>query len=92
MSRYIDLDQTEFFKVDENKEFNHGVDCCINRLLEAEPIKVVSLDRVKKVGEEIQKAIDKIGNDTMTDIYMKIGLDLALTILNELITESEVEE
>jgi hypothetical protein len=52
MSRYIDLDQIEFLKVDGNKEFNHGVDCCINTLLEAEPIEVVSLDKVKKAREE----------------------------------------
>lgn len=32
MSRYVDLDQIEFLKVDGNEEFNHAVDCCINRL------------------------------------------------------------
>lgn len=52
----------------------------------------IPLDKVKQVREEIQELIDKCGKDTMADIYMKIGLDLALTILNELITESEVEE
>lgn len=59
MSRYIDLDQIEFLKVDGNKEFNHGVDCCINTLLEAEPIKAVSLDKVKKAREEISKSCYK---------------------------------
>jgi hypothetical protein len=55
MSRFVDLDQVEFLKVDGNKEFNHGVDCCINRLLKAEPIKAVSLDKVKQAREEIRK-------------------------------------
>lgn len=59
MSRYIDLEQIEFLKVDGNKEFNHGVDCCINRLLEAEPIKVVSLDRVKKLERKYKKLLIK---------------------------------
>lgn len=35
MSRYVDLDKIEFLKVDGNDEFNHGVDCCINRLCKA---------------------------------------------------------
>lgn len=55
MSRYVDLDQIEFLKVDGNEEFNHGVDCCINRLLDAEPVKAVPLDKVKQAREEIAK-------------------------------------
>lgn len=59
MSRYVDLDQIEFLKVDGNKEFNHGVDCCINTLLKAEPIEAVSLDKVKEAREEISKGCYK---------------------------------
>jgi hypothetical protein len=55
MSRFVDLDQVEFLKVDGNKEFNHGVDCCINRLLKAEPIKAIPLDKVKQAREEIDR-------------------------------------
>lgn len=57
MSRYIDLDQIEFLKVDGNEEFNHGVDCCVNRLLKVEPIKAVSLDKVKQAREEIENEV-----------------------------------
>lgn len=88
MRRYIDLEHIEFLKVDGNKEFNHGVDCCVNRLLAEKPIEAIPIEKVKQVGKEIQEAIDKCGKDTMTDIYLKIGLDLALTILNSMI-ESE---
>ena len=55
MNKYIDLDQIEFLKVDGNKEFNHGVDCCINRLQNAKPIEIVSLDKVRQARKEIQK-------------------------------------
>ena len=91
MSRYIDLDQIEFLKVDGNEEFNHGVDCCINRLLKVEPIKTVSLDKVKQAREEIQKLVDMCGSDTVADLNMKSGLGLALEKIDKLI-ESEVAE
>jgi hypothetical protein len=85
MSRYIDLEQIEFLKVDGNEEFNHGVDCCINRLLKAEPIKAVSLDKVKQAREEMsQKShADADGWDTVID------LDDALEILDKLIESEE---
>lgn len=41
MARYINLDKVEFLKTEDNKEFNHGVDCCINKLLEIEPADVI---------------------------------------------------
>jgi hypothetical protein len=86
MSRYIDLDQIEFLKVDGNKEFNHGVDCCVNRLLKAEPIKAVSLDKVKQAREEIENEHNK-----MLDKYGWSNLLIALEILDKLI-ESEGKE
>lgn len=49
MARYIDLDKAEFLKVEGNKEFNHGVDCCINSLLEIEPVDVVERAEYDKV-------------------------------------------
>ena len=41
MGRLIDLDKVEFLKVDKNIEFNHGVDCCINRLLEQPTVEAI---------------------------------------------------
>ena len=87
MSRYIDLDQIEFLKVDGNEEFNHGVDCCINRLLKAEPIKAVSLDKVKQAKEEISKSCYKA---CITDDGV-IMESKVLEILDKLI-ESEGKE
>lgn len=43
MSRLIDLDTIEFLKVDGNKEFNHGVDCCIDTLLKAPTVKAITI-------------------------------------------------
>lgn len=51
MARYVDLDKVEFLKVDNNKEFNHGVDCCINKLLEIEPADVIERENVKRLIE-----------------------------------------
>lgn len=93
MSRYIDLDQIEFLKVDGNKEFNHGVDCCINRLLEAEPIEVVSLDKVKHAREEIEKQSypeSSYGFGCGKDKV--VSMDLVWEILDKLIIESEEKE
>jgi len=85
MSRYIDLDQIEFLKADGNKKFNQGVDCCINRLLKAEPIEVISLDRVKKAREEMYKAshADADGWETVID------LEKAFEILDKLIERED---
>lgn len=55
MRRYIDLDHIEFLKVDGNKEFNHGVDCCVNRLLAEKPIEAIPIEKVKKAREEIEE-------------------------------------
>lgn len=92
MRRYIDLDQIEFLKVDGNKEFNHGVDCCINRLLRAEPIKAVSLDRIKAVKDgisdfDVNTVMD--GGSEPFRLGVAKGLDIASVILDKLIAESE---
>lgn len=90
MSRYIDLDQIEFLKVDGNEEFNHGVDCCINRLLKAEPIKAVLLDKVKKAREEISDRVYRYsgsGNE-VTQAYCD-GFKASLEILDKLIESEE---
>ena len=96
MSRYIDLDQVEFLKVDGNEEFNHGVDCCVNRLLEAEPIKAVPLDRIKVAREEVANYSDFHREHlykTNPNYYVEQGQYLAyekcLQILNKLIAEVE---
>ena len=91
MSRYIDLDQIEFLKVDGNEEFNHGVDCCINRLLKVEPIKAVSLDKVKQAREEISDwDVNKVMDGCSEPFKLGVakGLDIASVILDKLI-ESE---
>ena len=49
MARFIDLDKVEFLKVEGNKEFNHGVDCCINSLLEIEPADVIECSEYEKL-------------------------------------------
>lgn len=93
MSRYIDLDQIEFLKVDGNKEFNHGVDCCINELLKAEPIKAIPLEKVKQAREEIWKNVYEYsgtGNENLQS-YCD-GFKASLKILDKLITESEDKE
>jgi len=41
---------------------------------------------------EIQELIDKCGKDTMADIKMGIGMDLALTILNKLLESEEYND
>ena len=41
MGRLIDLDKVEFLKVDGNIEFNHGVDCCVNRLLKQPTVEAI---------------------------------------------------
>ncbi len=89
MSRYIDLDQVEFLKVDGNKEFNHGVDCCINTLLKQERVTAIPLDKVKKAREELQKCVDMLSDDTLADLNTKTGLGLALEKIDKLIAESE---
>lgn len=89
MSKYIDLDQVEFIKVNGNEEFNHGVDCCINKLLKQELVKVIPLDKVKQAREDIQKLVDMCGNDTLADLNTKTGLGLALEKIDKLIEESE---
>lgn len=90
MSRYVDLDQIEFLKVDGNKEFNHGVDCCVNRLLKVEPIKAVSLDKIKKVREEIWKNVYEYsgtGNEVL-EAYKREFQD-SLKIIDKLIESEE---
>ena len=92
MSRYIDLDQIEFLKVDGNEEFNHGVDCCINRLLEEEPIEIVSLDKVKQAREKIADwDVNKAMNGCSEPFRLGVarGLDIASEILDKLIEEEE---
>lgn len=54
MARYIDLDKAEFLKVEDNKEFNHGVDYCINKLLEIEPANVIERSKIDKAIEEME--------------------------------------
>ena len=90
MSRYVDLDQIEFLKVDGNEEFNHGVDCCINRLLEAEPIKVVSLDKVKKAREEIEQNAYPIVHG-VNNHDMGMTLNGIFQVLDKLIEGEESE-
>lgn len=89
MSKYIDLDQVEFLKVDGNKEFNHGVDCCINTLLKQERVTAIPLDKVKQAREDIQKLVDMCGNDTLAELDKKAALQAALLIIKVLIAESE---
>ena len=103
MSRYIDLDQIEFLKVDGNKEFNHGVDCCINRLLEEEPIKAVLLDRIKEAREQIidekefayadferyKEEVLCIEPDELPDDDFRYGMERCLEILDKMIRENE---
>jgi hypothetical protein len=101
MSKYIDLEQIEFLKVDGNKEFNHGVDCCINRLLKAEPIKAVSLDKVKQAREEIENEIKFWSEPPKAKLLPSVKAVKAgkvnsykhcLEILDKLIAESEEKE
>lgn len=84
MSNLVDLDQVEFLKVDGNKEFNHGVDCCINKLLKQERVQAIPLDKVKQAREEMYEAshADADGWETVID------LEKAFEILDKLI-ESE---
>lgn len=89
MSNWVDLDQVEFLKVDGNKEFNHGVDCCINILLKQERITAIPLDKVKQTREEIEKIVDNCGSDTVAALNMQGGLKAALAMLDKLIAESE---
>lgn len=89
MSKLIDLDNVEFLKVDGNKEFNHGVDCCINKLMKQECVQVIPLDKVKQAREEIQKLVDMCSDDTVADLNTKSGLGLALEKIDKLIAESE---
>lgn len=92
MSRYVDLDQIEFLKVDGNKEFNHGVDCCVNRLLKVEPIKAVSLDKIKKVREEIWKNVYEYsgtGNEVL-EAYKREFQD-SLKIIDKLIESEDMK-
>lgn len=103
MSRYIDLDQIEFLKVDGNKEFNHGVDCCINKLLDAEPIEAVSIDRIKEAREQIidekdfayadfdryKEEVLYVEPDELPDDDFRYGMERCLTILDKLIEGGE---
>ena len=62
MARYIDLDKVEFLKVEGNKEFNHGVDCCINKLLATKIADVVErseYERVLKLVDYLTQEHDK---------------------------------
>ena len=88
----IDLDQIEFLKVDGNKEFNHGVDCCIDTLLKAEPIEAISLDRIKEVREEILDwDVNKVMDGCSEHFKLGVarGLDIASEILDKLIESEE---
>lgn len=101
--RLIDLDQIEFLKVDGNKEFNHGVDCCINKLLEAEPIEVVSLDKLKQVIKQIidekdfayadfdryKEEVLYVEPDELPDDDFRYGMERCLEVLNMLIERGE---
>lgn len=89
MSNLIDLDRVEFLKVDGNKEFNHGVDCCINALLKQERVQAIPLDKVKQTRETIQKLVDNCGSDTVAALNMQGGLKVTLAIIDKLIAESE---
>lgn len=89
MSKLIDLDNVEFLKVDGNKEFNHGVDCCINKLLKQERVTAIPLDKIKKAREELQKCVDMLSDDTLADLNTKTGLGMALEKIDKLIAESE---
>ncbi len=89
MSRYIDLDQIEFLKVDGNKEFNHGVDCCINTLLEAETIEAVPIDKVKQAREKIAGSLNGLDEEDYAEKVAKFYIERDLRILDKLIAESE---
>lgn len=89
MSKYIDLDNVEFLKVDGNKEFNHGVDCCINTLLKQERVTAIPLDKIKQAREEIQELVDICSIKTVEALNVKSGLEFALERIDKLITESE---
>ena len=91
MSRLIDAD-----KLEPDTEWNDYDDDFMSysqsQIRNAEEIQAIPLDKVKKACEEIQELIDKCGKDTMADIKMGIGMDLALTILNELIESEEYND
>jgi hypothetical protein len=89
MSNLIDLDQVELLKVDGNKEFNHGVDCCINTLLKQERVQAIPLDEIKKVREEIRKIVEVKDSDTLTQLNIKFGLGISLAYLDELIGDDD---
>lgn len=57
MSNLIDLDRVEFLKVDGNKEFNHGVDCCINALLKQERVQAIPLDKIKRLEQKYENLL-----------------------------------
>ena len=59
MAKYIDLDKVEFLKVEGNEEFNHGVDCCINKLLKIESVDVIERSKIDKAIEELRKEIEE---------------------------------
>lgn len=85
--RLIDADKLEL-DTEWSDYYDDYMSYSQSQIKSAPTVKAIPLDKVKQVGKEIQEAIDKCGKDTMTDIYLKIGLDLALTILNSMI-ESE---
>lgn len=92
MSKYIDLDQVEFLKVDGNKEFNHGVDCCINKLMKQECVQVIPLDKVKQARKEIEDNLFVAYGeyDNPQSYYTVVEVKDVFKILDNLIAESEV--
>lgn len=80
MARYINLDKVEFLKVKGNKEFNHGVDCCIDELLKIEPVDVIEIPKNATNGNMIQNTFPnipiKIFEDMNTVIFGNAQFDL----------------
>lgn len=90
MSKYIDLDQVEFLKTDGNKEFNHGVDCCINKLMKQECVQVIPLDKVKKVREKISENVYRYSGtgEEVLQGYCD-GFNYCLKLIDNLIESEE---
>ena len=95
MARYIDLDKVEFLKADGNKEFNHGVDCCINKLLKIEPADVIErseYEYLKKENRELaikyDNAMNMVINEQENVTRLRSKIDKAKKIAEDCIKAS----
>lgn len=89
----IDLDNVEFIKCEGNKEFNHGVDCCINKLLEQERVAAIPMDVINSVKKELARKITKYSGsgEEVIQSYCD-GFKDSLGILNVALEELEESE